>query len=347
MSGLQHLPLFRPRNWLDNENNMHSTLSPAPRLLADIGGTNARFALQVDGQFVAIDALACADYPNLGAAIDAYLARAAALGFATHAIRHVAIAIANPVEDDLVRMTNHHWSFSAARLRAERQFMTLLVVNDFAALAMSLPYLRPEQRERIGTGPGGGAGLSGRPIGLIGPGTGLGVSGAVQAGGQWMALAGEGGHASFAPNTDDELVLLQALKREFGHVSAERVLSGTGLEMIHRTLAGEHLDVASITGRALGSRDAACMRTIGCFCGVLGSVAGNVALTLGATGGMYIGGGIVPRLGKLFTQSTFRQRFEDKGRLAPYLARIPTWLITEQFPALVGVAAMLAEKVKD
>lgn len=318
----------------------------APRLLADIGGTNARFALQIDGQFAAVDVLACADYPTLTAAIDAYLARAAALGHDTAAIRHAAIAIANPVEDDLVRMTNHYWSFSVARLRADRQFITLLVVNDFAALAMALPYLQPEQRARIGTGPGGGAGLSGRPIGLIGPGTGLGVAGVVQAGGQWMALAGEGGHASFAPNTDDEMLILQAARREYGHVSAERVLSGMGLELIHRTLAGESLTAVQITGRALGSNDVACVHTIMCFCGVLGSVAGNVALTLGATGGMYIGGGIVPRLGKLFTQSTFRQRFEDKGRLAPYLARIPTWLITEPYPALYGVAAMLAEKLK-
>lgn len=317
----------------------------APRLLADIGGTNARFALQVDGRFDGVAVLACADFPTLSAAIDAYLAQAAAQGCATTAIRHAAIAIANPVEDDLVRMTNHHWSFSSARLRADRQFITLLVVNDFAALAMALPFLQPDQRARIGTGPGGGAGLSGRPIGLIGPGTGLGVSAVVQAGGQWIALAGEGGHASFAPNTDDEITILQALKKEFGHVSAERLLSGMGLELIHRILSDEVLSATAITGRALGSNDAACLHTIACFCGILGSVAGNVALTLGATGGMYIGGGIVPRLGKLFTQSTFRQRFEDKGRLAPYLARIPTWLITEPYPALYGVAAMLSAKI--
>jgi len=317
----------------------------APRLLADIGGTNARFALQVDGQFEAVAVLPCADYPTLAAAIDAYLARVPAQ-IPTGAIAHAAIAIANPVEDDLVRMTNHDWRFSKARLRAERGLSTLLVVNDFAALAMALPHLRPDQRERIGTGPGGGAGLSGRPIGLIGPGTGLGVSGVVPAGDRWIALAGEGGHATFAPGTDDEIIILQTLKREFGHVSAERLLSGMGLELIHRTLSGEQLAAASITGRALGSNDAACLRTVACFCGVLGSVAGNVALTLGATGGMYIGGGIVPRLGKLFFASSFRQRFEDKGRLAPYLKRIPTWLITEQYPALVGVAAMLDEQIK-
>lgn len=312
------------------------------RLLADIGGTNARFALQIDGRFHAVAVLACADYPTLNAAIDAYLAQAATQGVDTRDIRHAAIAIAYPVDDDLVRMTNHHWSFSVARLRADRQFITLLVVNDFAALAMALPALAPTQRERIGTGPGGGAGLAGRPIGLIGPGTGLGVAGVVQVNGLWMALAGEGGHASFAP---DEILRLQALRKEFGHVSAGRPLSGMGLELIHRVLSGEVLGAAAITGRALGSKDGACLHTIATFCGILGSVAGNVALTLGATGGMYIGGGIVPRLGKLFAQSTFRQRFEDKGRLAPYLARIPTWLITEPYPALFGVAALLSARV--
>jgi glucokinase len=319
------------------------------RLLADIGGTNARFALQgaadggAGGALLAIDVLACADYPTLGDAIDAYLARAAQQGIDTGAIARAAIAIANPIEDDLVRMTNHHWSFSIARLRAERGLRTLLVVNDFAALAMALPFLRADQRERIG----GGVETAGKPIGLIGPGTGLGVSGVMPCGEHWMALAGEGGHASFAPGSDDELRILQALWQDFGHVSAERLLSGMGLELIHRVLAGERLAAADITRRALAGDDAACLRTVACFCGVLGSVAGNVALTLGATGGMYIGGGIVPRLGPLFAASDFRRRFEDKGRLSSYLARIPTWLITEQYPALVGVAAMLAAAIED
>ncbi|WP_426193934.1 glucokinase [Massilia sp. DWR3-1-1] len=310
----------------------------APKLLADIGGTNARFALQVGERFEAIDVLACAGHATLADAIDAYLARAAAQGHAVGAIAHAAIAIANPVEDDLVRMTNHHWSFSIAHLRAERRLATLLVVNDFAALAMALPYLRDDQRARIG---GSGAGVAGKPIGLIGPGTGLGVSGVVPCGAGWTALAGEGGHASFAPNNEDELRILQALWQDFGHVSAERLLSGMGLELMHRVLAGERLGAADITARAHSGASLACLRSVQCFCGVLGSVAGNVALTLGATGGMYIGGGIVPRLGELFARSTFRQRFEDKGRLSAYLARIPTYLITEQYPALVGVAAML------
>jgi len=317
------------------------------RLLADIGGTNARFALQQgeDGAFTDIEVLACGDYPGIGDAVRAYLSRAGArglgVGLKSDGIRHAAIAIANPVEDDRVSMTNHSWSFSIAALKAELGLATLLVVNDFAALAMSLPRLGDEGRERIG----GGAAQGGRPIGLIGPGTGLGVSGVIPCGGRWIALAGEGGHVSFAPVTKQEVKILEALWDEYGHVSAERLLSGLGLELIHRALAGERLGAPEITGRALDGSSIACRETVDAFCAVLGSVAGNVALTLGATGGMYIGGGIVPRLGKLFTQSQFRQRFEGKGRLSSYLARIPTYLITEQYPALIGVAAMLSAHI--
>jgi len=313
----------------------------APSLVADIGGTNARFALHHEGRFDCIEVLPCASHATLADAMHSYLGAAGQRGFAVDGIRHAAIAIANPVEEDRVSMTNHHWSFSIAGLRDERALSTLLVVNDFAALAMSLPFLQSYQRQRIGAG----VELSGRPIGLIGPGTGLGVSGVIPAGGGWTALAGEGGHASFAPCTRDECIILERLQDEYGHVSAERLLSGSGLEAIHRVLSGESLAAPDITKQALDGSCDACIRTVETFCGILGSVAGNVALTLGATGGMYIGGGIVPRLGSLFAQSSFRRRFEDKGRLSPYLARIPTWLITEPYPALQGVAAMLSAHI--
>ncbi|CAH0315998.1 Glucokinase [Massilia sp. Bi118] len=309
------------------------------RLLADIGGTNARFALQQAGSagFADIEVLACSDYPAIGDAVRAYLGKAAARGLAAEGVKRAAIAIANPVEGDEVSMTNHCWRFSISALKAELGLDALLVVNDFAALAMSLPHLKAEQRERIG----GGVEQANKPIGLIGPGTGLGVSGVVPCGGRWTALAGEGGHVSFAPVTKQEMKILQALWEEYGHVSAERLLSGLGLELIHRALAGQRLSAPEITARALDGSSIACRETVETFCAVLGSVAGNVALTLGATGGMYIGGGIVPRLGSLFTGSRFRERFEGKGRLSGYLARIPTWLITEEYPALRGVAAML------
>jgi glucokinase len=308
------------------------------RLLADIGGTNARFALQRAGGegYADIEVLACGDYPTIEAAVRAYLARATERGLAAD-VQHAAIAIANPVEGDEVGMTNHCWRFSIAALKTALGLDTLVVVNDFAALAMALPHLSAAQRQPIG----GGAAQAGKPIGLIGPGTGLGVSGVVPCGERWIALAGEGGHVSFAPVTKQEMKILQALWEEFGHVSAERLLSGPGLELIHRALAGQRLSAPEITSRALDGSSIACRETVETFCAVLGSVAGNVALTLGATGGMYIAGGIVPRLGALFTGSRFRERFEGKGRLASYLARIPTWLVTEEYPALRGVAAML------
>jgi glucokinase len=310
-----------------------------PRLLADVGGTNARFAIETaPRQFDAVAVLPCSGYPSLGAAASAYLASGAVSAHAPD-IRHAAIAIANPVDGDAVSMTNHTWSFSTAALREELDLSTLLVVNDFTALAMALPHLRPSQRIRVG----GGVELAGRTIGLIGPGTGLGVSGIVPVEGGWAPLASEGGHASFAPADETEIAIMQQLWRQFGHASNERLLSGPGLELIYRVIAGRVLGAAEITERALAA-DADCLRTVNCFCGVLGSVAGNVALTVGATGGMYIGGGIVPRLGALFADSPFRARFEAKGRLQPYLEKIPTFLITEQYPAFLGVSAMLSEQ---
>ena len=311
-----------------------------PRLLADVGGTNARFTLEMaPRQFEAVAVLPCSGFASLGAAINAYLASDAAAPHAA-ALRHGAIAIANPVDGDMVQMTNHTWSFSIAALREELDLSTLVVVNDFTALAMALPHLRPSQRTRIG----GGTELPGRTIGLVGPGTGLGVSGIIPVGEGWAALASEGGHASFAPGDEIEIAIMQQLWREHGHASAERLLSGPGLELIYRVISGRTLDAPSITQRALDGGDADCARTVDTFCGVLGAVAGNVALTLGATGGMYIGGGIVPKLGPLFAASAFRTRFESKGRLQAYLARIPTFLITEEYPAFLGVSAILSEQ---
>lgn len=314
-----------------------------PRLLADVGGTNARFALETAPlRFEAVEVLPCADHPGLGEAVQAYLDGAAAQALCAGRVRHAAIAIANPVEGDQVAMTNHHWSFSIPALKDKLGLGTLAVVNDFTALAMALPYLGPQQWVQVG----GGQPREGGAIGLVGPGTGLGVSGLVRADGRWVALASEGGHASFAPNDDLETDIMLALRREFGHVSAERLLSGAGLELVYRVLSkGRSLAAADITWRALDGSCADCTRTVECFCAVLGSVAGNVALTLGATGGMFIGGGIVPRLGELFARSQFRARFEAKGRLSGYVARIPTYLITEPYPAFFGVSAILAERM--
>jgi glucokinase len=335
-------PTFQPSASLNYAN---------ARLLADIGGTNARFALELGpGRIAHIEVLACASHATLADALRAYLALpAVAEVAAAGAIRHAAIAIANPVMGDMVRMTNHHWEFSIEALRRECGFDTFVVVNDFEALAMSLPRLGEGDKRQVG----GGAPIADAPIGLLGAGTGLGVSGLIPAadGRGWTALRSEGGHVTFAPANETEVAILQYAWCEFEHVSAERLLSGAGVELIyralaqHRGIAAEPLGAAEISRRALAGECALCDEVVETFCGVLGTVAGNLAITLGAQGGVYIGGGIVPRLGERFGRSCFRRRFEQKGRFAAYLAAVPTYVITAEYPAFLGVSAILAERL--
>jgi glucokinase len=318
-----------------------------PRLLADIGGTNARFALESSpGHIEKIEVLPCAGYPTLADAMRAYLASAQLAG----GIRHAAVAIANPVLGDLVRMTNHHWQFSIAALQDECGFDTLLVVNDFSALACSLPHLSAQHKRQVG----GGAARQHSALGLLGAGTGLGVSGLIPAEGanaRWSALQSEGGHVTFSPADETEIAILRFAWTEFEHVSAERLLSGAGIELIYRALAhhtgqpDDQLGAADIVRRALAGQCVLCDQVVEAFCGMLGTVAGNLAVTLGAQGGIYIGGGIVPRLGERFDRSSFRSRFEQKGRFVNYLAQVPTFVITAEYPAFLGVSAMLADKL--
>ena len=315
------------------------------RLLADIGGTNARFALETAaGRFEAIEVLSCQQHASLADAVRAYLALPDVA--ARHqGIRHAAIAIANPVTGDQVRMTNHHWAFSIEALRQECGFDTLVVVNDFSALARSLPHLG-EQKRQVG----GGAPVADAPLGLLGAGTGLGVSGLIPSSAGWTALRSEGGHVSFSPVNETEIAILQYAWREFEHVSSERLLSGAGVELIYRALSDragrpDSLAAPEISRRALASECALCDEVLEAFCGMLGTAAGNLAITLGAQGGVYIGGGIVPRLGERFMASSFRRRFEQKGRFSPYLAQVPTYVITAEYPAFLGVSAILSEKL--
>jgi glucokinase len=321
-----------------------------PRLLADIGGTNARFALELGpGRIELINVLPCDAYATLADALRAYLALPAVAAAGGATIRHAAIAIANPVVDDYVRMTNHHWQFSIEAMRRECELETLLVVNDFYALACALPHLSSADKHQVGTG----TARAHAALGLVGAGTGLGVSGLIPAGTGWTALHSEGGHVTFSPANETEVAILRFAWREFEHVSAERLVSGAGVELIYRALAhlqgelGDALPAPEITRRALAGQCGLCDQTLEVFCGILGTIAGNLAVTLGAQGGIYIGGGIVPRLGKRFDRSSFRRRFEEKGRFAEYLARVPTWVITAEYPAFLGVSAILSEKLSD
>ncbi len=316
----------------------------SPRLLADIGGTYARFAIEAaPGVFEQVLSLRCADHADFHAAVSAYLA-----AVKTSGIKHAAVAIANPVGGDAVRMTNYHWEFSIEQMRQRLQLDNLVVINDFTALAMALPSLLPHQRRQVG----GGTAVPRSVVGLIGAGTGLGVSGLIPANDGWVALGTEGGHASFSPRDETELAILQFAWRFFDHVSFERLLSGPGLELIYRALAdragqnAEPLSAPEITRRALAGDDQLCDETIEAFCAMLGTAAANLAVTQGAFGGVYIGGGIVPRLGARFGQSMFRQRFEDKGRFSDYMKGIPTFVITADDATFVGASVILASQLR-
>jgi glucokinase len=306
-------------------------------LLADVGGTNARFALlDSNGAIGRVQTLACAAYPELALAVQDYLRQQGAAEVA-----HAVIAIANPIDGDRVSMTNHHWTFSIEATRQRLGFATLLVVNDFTALAMAVPNLSGADLRQVG----GGSARHNGVIGLVGAGTGLGVAGLVPSEGRWLPLQSEGGHASFSPSDERELTVLRHAWRHYPHVSAERLVSGPGIALTYRALAGdafEDLATGEIVARALAQSDPLCMQAIDCFCGMLGTVAGNLAVTLCAHGGIYIGGGVAPRLGRLFARSPFRERFENKGRFSAFNAQIPTLLICAPYPALQGAAAIMA-----
>ena len=330
-------------------------LFDSPRLIADIGSTFARFALETGpGRFTAPASLRCADHADFQAAVRTYLHSLPA----GQRVEHAAVAIANPVDGDQVRMTNYHWAFSIEQARQQLQLDTLLVVNDFTALAMSLPQLAGGALRQVG----GGQAVAKRVIGLIGAGTGLGVSGVIPAGDSWISLGSEGGHTSFAPRDEREMVVLRHALQHFEHVSFERLLSGAGLALMYQALAAhagvpaQDLDAPEITRRALAAggpasnpkdtTEALCRETVAVFCAVLGTAAANLALTLGASGGVYIGGAIVPRLGAAFDRSPFRARFEDKGRFSGYLAAIPTFVIQDQQPTLTGISAILDAQLR-
>ena len=320
----------------------------SPRLLADVGGTWARFALQTaPGRLEHPRALACADHAEFQAAVRAYLDTLPPP--LAGAVAHAAIAIANPVEGDAVRMTNYRWAFSIEHTRRQLGLQTLVVVNDFTALAMALPRLGPGQRRAVG----GGQARERSVMGVLGAGTGLGMSGLIPAAEGWVALGTEGGHASFAPRDEREIDILRFAQRRLGHVSFERLLSGPGLELIHAALreragqAAQPLPAPEITRRALAGECAACAETVDTFCAVLGTAAANLAVSLGALGGIWIGGGIVPRLGERFAASPFRARFEDKGRFSGYLRGIPTWVITDEQATFLGAGAILAAQLEE
>lgn len=312
-----------------------------PRLVADVGGTNARFALEVSPQQLEhIETLPTKDHDSLHAAIRTYLENAG-----NPKVRHAAIAIANPIVGDWVQMTNHHWAFSIETTRQALGLDTLILLNDFTAQALSIPHIPESELLQVG----GTTPVPDTPIAVIGPGTGLGVSGLIphhKCG--YTALAGEGGHVSFSPFDQTELHIWQYATRKHGHVSAERFLSGSGLTLIHEALADREgierppLDPAEISRQGLSGSSPLARLTLDIFCAMLGTVSSNLALTLGARGGVYLCGGIIRRFIDYFITSPFRNRFENKGRFEGYLAAIPVYIVLSPNPGLSGAAVALA-----
>ncbi|KFI08919.1 glucokinase [Massilia sp. BSC265] len=329
------------------EKSARMAFADGPRLLADIGATHARFALQAaPGVFTAVRVLLCEDFDGIVSLLRFYLKDHADIR-----LNHAALAVANPISGDFVRMTNRDWQFSTDAVRRELGLTTLLIVNDFTALAMAIPGLTQGDLMQVGQG----APAPNAVIGVLGPGTGLGVSGVIPTADGFVTLGSEGGHVNFAPGDEREFAILQTAWKEWQHVSNERLISGPGMEIIYRALAGRNglvgeqappRKAAEIIACALDEQDPLCLETLECFCGMLGAAAANLAVTLGAFGGIFIGGGIVPRMGEWFAQSPFRARFEAKGRFSSYLAEIPTYVITTPYPAFHGVATILAEHLR-
>lgn len=310
------------------------------RLLADIGGTNVRFALQRGAEpATEIMVLATEDYAALDQAALSYLAR---IGRPAD-LKLGAFAIASPITGDLVSMTNLPWRFSTEEVRRALGFDALLVVNDFVAVAHGVPYLPTTELIQVG----GEQPVPLEQKALIGPGTGLGTSGLVPSKDQWIVLEAEGGHVTMAPANDRESAILAQLRPVYGHVSAERVVSGMGLVNLYTAIAGlegrptENLEPPDITRKAAQGTCPICKEAVDTFCAMLGTIAGNLVLTLGARGGLYIGGGIVPKLGEVFFQSGFRRRFEEKGRFQSYVAPVPAYVIVSKYPAFIGLQHIL------
>lgn len=306
-------------------------------LVGDIGGTNARFGLVASGALRDVQALRVADHAQAGEALGLYLRQIGA-----PPIERAALAIAGSVDGDRVRLTNGGWDFSRAELRQQLGAADIVLLNDFEAIAWALPHLRSEALLHLG----GGQIDARLPLAVLGPGTGLGVAACIPNGaGGWIALATEGGHVTLAPADDFESEILRVMRADLPHVSAERVVSGIGLPRLYAAIAAvrgqpqEVLTPEDITARALAHADALCMATLDTFCAMLGTVAGNLALTVGARGGVFVTGGIAQRLRAMLPASRFRARFEAKGRFASYLAPVATELIVADHAALVGCAA--------
>ena len=309
-------------------------------LLGDIGATNARLALFSDGVLGAIKYFSVAEFPRFSNVVGAFFdGDGQAL-----AVQRAAIAVAGPVKEGRCVFTNCQWTIDAREVCSEFGLSEVRLCNDFEAVALSLPHLTAADLCRIG----GGEAVGGAPMAVLGPGTGLGVACLVPGPHGSIAIATEGGHATMAATSRREDAVIDYLRQQFGHVSAERVVSGTGLENLYRAVLAldggdaPERTAAEITAAALSGECRMAQEALELFCAMLGTVAGNVALTFGARGGVFIAGGIAPRITEFLAHSEFRERFESKGRFRPYLEAIPSGVITHPAATFIGLSKMTA-----
>ncbi len=308
---------------------------PNAVLLGDIGATNARFAVCCAGTVSPVEWIDVASHPHFSDALGHVLFR-----FNREKVTDAILAVAGPVDGQVCRFTNCTWSIDGSQLCDRFGFKSVHLVNDFYATAKSLPLLETDHFVTLGKG----SPIKGAPRVVLGPGSGLGVAGLIADG---TVVTSEGGHATFSGASRREDDVLDYIRGQYGHVSAERVLSGPGIENIYTAIA--HMDgmrapprnAVQITNAALSEECPVSVATIDLFCAWLGGFAGNVALTFGACGGVYIAGGIAPRIVNTLARSDFRRRFEDKGRLRTYLKPIPTRVIVHPTASFLGLKSLV------
>ena len=326
----------------------NSTTTTAINLVADIGGTNIRLAITDRFNNINdIETYECQDFPHLSNVIYQYLTDKKLLNRQVNAC----LAIACPVDDDAISMTNLPWQFSQKQLKKDLKLHSLTLINDYTAIGMAIPLLNDQQKVKIG----GGEAILKKPIAVCGPGTGLGVANLVNIDDHWHCLGGEGGHTDFAPVDELDVKIFQQLKSTKQRISYEQLISGYGIEQIYQALVEINqqenntsstadtvkLSAKEISSKAISGDCATCFQALSQFCKVLGSFSGNLALTTGSFGGVYIAGGIVPRFVEFFQNSGFRERFEAKGRMSYLNQGTPTYVITESQPGLLGAAAFI------
>lgn len=301
-------------------------------LVADVGGTNSRCAIaRAGGVLERVETFRNREFPGLEHLLGSYLGMLPPDQRPQEAV----LAIAAPIRGDDIHMVNINWTISVRALASRLSLRRVIPLNDFAAQAYALPVLGPADLLQVG----GGTAVDGAPKVVVGPGTGLGTAGLVRIAGRWHAITGEGGHVTMAPSNEREARIIALGRERFGHCSAERLVSGAGLAFVYGAMTGAADLTPDEVGARIAAGEAAALEALGVFFELLGTVASNLALTFAAFGGVYIGGGITPRYLRQFPTSGFRQRFEDKGRYRPFLADIPSWVITADQPALRGLAA--------